>query len=423
MTPRRNLQQWLQHIESVHYRTIDMSLERPRKVLKQLGLSAPPFAVVGVSGTNGKGSSVAYLEAIYGTAGYKVGAYTSPHLVRYNERIRVNGAEASDAELCSTFELVDRLRGDTPLTYFEFSTLVAAEIFRAHEIELAILEVGMGARLDAVNLFDAEVALITSVGIDHVAWLGRDREAIGYEKCGLFRPGRLGVCADPNPPRVIAQQATRVGTRLFQLGVDFGCRLAAGEWDWWGPNHRISGLPGSLDHPIQIQNAAGALMVVECMQARFGVGDAAIRHGLTRARCPGRLQEFAGPPLRILDVAHNVEAVQVLRDHLVNLSTAGRNLAVIAMLQDKPHKAMVDVLAALIDAWYVAPLDVPRGAPAASIVAVVREVIRDCVLSEHASVKAAYQAACDDAAHHDRIVVFGSFHTVGAIMPLLQSTT
>jgi len=420
---RRSLSEWLRYIQSVHHRSIDMTLERPRTVLAKMGLSTSQFVVISVSGTNGKGSSVAMLEEIYIGARYKVGAYTSPHLVLYNERVSINGEPVSDAELCDAFELVEGLRGEVPLTYFEFGTLAAVEIFCNRKVDVALLEVGMGGRLDAVNLFDANVALITAIGIDHVAWLGKDRESIGYEKAGLFRAAAPGICADPDPPQSVRRAAAKVGAKFYQAQIDFHCQMASHNWSWRGPNGPLENLPLPLDGGAsQVQNASGALMVLECLSSDLPLSPWHIRQGLTHAKCPGRLQVISGEPLHILDVAHNVEAVHLLCEFMKRHVVPGLTFAVVGMLQDKPIESMVAMLVTTVDAWHVGSLNVPRGAQSSVIARAIRGASPAAHIAEHLSVQCAYRAACAAATSGDRIVVFGSFYTVGAIMPCLQQT-
>ncbi|MHB8535843.1 MAG: bifunctional folylpolyglutamate synthase/dihydrofolate synthase, partial [Sulfuricaulis sp.] len=309
----RTLSDWLAWIETLHPRTIELGLDRVHAVLDSMGLRRPGFAAITITGTNGKGSATVMCETILRRAGYKVGAYTSPHLIDYAERIRVDGRMVTDAELCAAFERIDAARGTVPLTYFEFGTLAAFEIFKAAKIDIAALEVGMGGRLDAVNAIDSDVAIVTSVDIDHTSWLGDTREAIGREKAGIFRHGRPAVCGDPDPPRVIAAEAARIGARLLQVQRDFSIERGPTEWNWRSGARLRAGLPyPALRGDYQLYNAASVLTALEMLGERFPVTQADIRDGLLSAVIPGRFQVLPGLPVCVLDVAHNAQAARSL---------------------------------------------------------------------------------------------------------------
>ncbi len=415
----RTLQQWLEHIERLHPKTIELGLERVNRVRQALALQ-PVFPVITVGGTNGKGSVCAMLEAILHHAGYRVGCYTSPHLLRYNERIRIGCAEASDADLVRAFSAVESTRGNTPLTYFEFGTLAALWLFAARGVDVAVLEVGLGGRLDAVNAFDADCAVITTVDIDHVDYLGADREVIGYEKAGIFRGGRPAVCADAAPPASLVRHAGETGAQLLVIGTDFGARGQGAHWQYWGP----FGKRGALPHPAlrgacQLANAAAAITALDCLRERLPVAANDIRSGLLQAEIPGRFQVLPGRPAVILDVAHNPQAARALAGNLATMGRAGRTLAVFAMLKDKDIAGVIAALRARIAHWHVAGLPGPRGAGAGELKAALAAAgigsVTRCV-----DVAAAYAQACDMAAENDRILVFGSFYTVAAVMPLLE---
>jgi dihydrofolate synthase/folylpolyglutamate synthase len=407
---------------------MDLTLDRVHAVLAALHLQLPG-AVVSVAGTNGKGSSVAMLESIYIAAGYRVGAYTSPHLVRYNERIRLERNAAADQELAAAFAAVDSARGQIPLTYFEFGTLAAFWVFTQHGVDIAILEVGLGGRQDAVNVVDADVALITSVGLDHMQWLGTTRSTIGAEKAGIMRNGRPVVCADPNPPDTIARAAQGIGAELWCLGVEFGHRGLGGTWDWWGQSGATSGYDEYHDLPlppfngeVQRRNAAGVVTVVHCLRDRLPVALGALREGLQDARLAGRLQILPGLPKRILDVAHNADAVTVLAEFLERQRGHCHTIAVAGVLADKPVTAIVHQLATCFDRWHVAGLGGERGAPSSVLAAAVREIAPGVPVMEHDDPVAAYAAALSAAQCDDCVVIFGSFVTVGAIMESLAVT-
>lgn len=398
---------------------MELGLERVRVVAGRMGLMQPAFCTISIAGTNGKGSTLAMLEAILDAAGYRVGAYTSPHMVSYNERVRIGMQPASDARLCDAFERVEHARGDTPLTYFEFGTMAALQLFREEGLDVAVLEVGLGGRLDAVNVLDADVAMVTSVGIDHTRWLGDDRERIGREKAGIFRGGRPAICVDPDPPASILQSANAVGAQLLRVGQDFSVEAQAGSWCWRSPQRvRVS-----LPHPAmrgahQLRNAAGALMALETLAARLPVTQADVRSGLLTAVLPGRFQTLPGLPVRVLDVAHNPQAASVLAETLKQQPVTGRTYAVIGMLQDKPVAEAMAAMAGVVDRWYLATLAAERGATATQLHAALEASGSAAPAARYDDVPSAYRAACAAACERDRVVVFGSFYTVSDIISL-----
>ena len=403
-------------------------------VLDNMGLRRPRFAAITISGTNGKGSATGMGEAILRRAGYKVGAYTSPHLIAYNERIRINGLPVTDAELCTAFERIEAARGSVRLTYFEYGTIAAFDLFHAGEIDIAVLEVGMGGRLDAVNAIDADAAIVTSVDIDHTSWLGHTREAIGREKAGIFRRGRPAICSDPDPPRIIAEEALRIGAQLLQINRDFFIERTATEWNWRyispGRTHAVgedssgvadqrfrAGLPyPALRGDYQLFNAAAMLMALEALGGRFPVTQADVRDGLLSAVIPGRFQVLPGRPIRVLDVAHNPQAARALAATLRQQPVVGRTFAVFGMLKDKDIESVVGAMAGVVDCWYPATLHVPRGATAAQLMEALSTAGATAPSRGYDDVLQAYGAASRDATESDRIVVFGSFHTVGDIL-------
>ncbi len=412
------LSEWLHWQETLNPAGIELGLERVRTVLDRLGHARPPFTIVTVGGTNGKGSSVAMLESILLAAGCRVGSYTSPHLLRYNERIRLQGVEIGDAELCAAFGRVDQARGDTRLTYFEFGTLAAIDIFVREGVDVALLEVGLGGRLDAVNVLDPDVALVTNVGLDHQEWLGKDRESIGREKAGIFRADGLAVCAEADPPQSLLAEARRLGTRLHRAGMEFGFRRNQDHWSWWGGGKRYDSLPfPRLEGDFQLRNGAAVLMVLELLRQRHRVTEAAIRKGLTSVSLPGRLQILPGEVTRLFDVAHNPHAAAALAEALRELPSSGRTLAVVGMLSDKDHAGVFAPLAAEVDAWYLGDLPVPRNAGVQRLRQALARVIPGGEAYLFPTMAAAYRHAMADASQGDRIVVFGSFHTVAEILP------
>ncbi|KAF0192167.1 MAG: dihydrofolate synthase / folylpolyglutamate synthase [Gammaproteobacteria bacterium] len=412
-----SLQEWLAWQETLHPNAIDLGLERVNAVLRRLGRQSPPYAVITVAGTNGKGSAVAMLHAILAAAGHRVGMYTSPHLLRYNERIRVNGAEVGDDALVQAFDRIDRARGDISLTYFEFGTLAAIEIFAAAGIDVAVMEVGLGGRLDAVNVLDADAALVTTVDIDHTGWLGDNREAIGQEKAGIFRAGRSAVYGDSDPPASLCAHAAALGLALYCFQRDFNYSLQGLSWTWDGPGRRRPALPlPRLRGTVQLRNASAVLMVLELLATRLPVTQGAVREGLLEATLPGRFQVIAGDVTQILDVAHNPQAATVLANNLSQLACAGRTHALVGMLADKDIEGVLRGVRPAIDVWHVAGLDVARGAPAERLIAALQAIgIRDNV-HRYTDVASAWPDVWQRLAPGDRLVVFGSFYTVAAAM-------
>src|SRR5512143_203953 len=378
---------------------------------------APAFPLIVVGGTNGKGSTCAYLEAILGAAGYKTGVYTSPHLLRYNERVRIAGREASDAELVAAFQQVDVARGDTSLTYFEFGTLGAMLQFVGAGVDVAILEVGLGGRLDAVNVFDADAAIVTSVDLDHMDYLGSTREQIGFEKAGIYRTGRPALCADPVPPESLVEHARRIGADLRCVERDFSAQRAGDLWTYRGrdlnwPNLPVPGMAGAF----QLRNAAGALAVLEALRHRLPVGERAIAQGLSTAAVPGRFQRIAESPQVILDVAHNPEAARALASTLRAQPAAGRTLAVVGMLADKDAAGVFAALEGEIDAWWTCTPESPRARDAGALADVLRTHAGAAEVRVQPDVNAALAEARRAASEGDRILVFGSFYTVAAVL-------
>ncbi len=430
----QTLAEWLAWQESLHPETIDLGLERVSIVADRLGLLSPSYKIVTVAGTNGKGSSVAMLEAIALQAGWQVGAYTSPHLLRYNERIRLQGQEVSDAQLCAAFEAIDQARAEISLTYFEFGTLAALVIFAQANPDLVILEVGLGGRLDAVNTLDADVMLLTTVDLDHQAWLGETREEIGHEKAGIFRPGRPAIIGESNPPRSVLNYAEEIGAKLFWFQRDFGFEYAEdsefsqtseSQWDWWSQNRQnsqnreLKNLPQpALAGEIQIQNAAAVLMVLQQLETVGLIADRdAIAQGLQNIQLAGRFQMIAEQPQVIVDVAHNPQAARHLAETLQAQPITGKTIAMVAMLNDKEAAETVRIMDREVDQWIVAGLDkVDRGRSQQEMEQVCADVgISTEKMSGFPTVKAAFQAAKAQASSEDRIVVFGSFYTVAAV--------
>ncbi|SFW21957.1 bifunctional tetrahydrofolate synthase/dihydrofolate synthase [Nitrosovibrio sp. Nv17] len=416
------LEGWLAYLERLHPAAIDMGLARVARVGEALGL-APAFPIVTVGGTNGKGSVCAMAEAILACAGYRVGCYTSPHLLRYNERVRLGRREADDAALCGAFAAVEaaRVRCGVTLTYFEFGTLAAMRLFVQAGVEAAILEVGLGGRLDAVNLFDADCAVLTGIDFDHMDYLGDTREAIGFEKAGIFRQGRPAVCADPDAPDSVLRHADSVGANLLRIGAEFGYSANAADaalWDYRGPGGGRRALPHpALRGACQLRNASACLAALGSLRERLPVTMGDIRRGLMEAALPGRFQVLPGRPATILDVAHNPGAARELADNLAGMGSCRRTYAVFAMLRDKDIEGVARALADRVDRWLIAGTSAPRGATADEVrQALAAAGIGNQDILPFPDVAAAYAAACGEAGEGDRICVFGSFHTVADVL-------
>lgn len=407
----QSLQEWLRYLESLHPKTIALGLERVAEVKQRLQLD-PAFPVIVVGGTNGKGSVSAMLEAIFHAAGYRVGCYTSPHLLDYNERVRIGKRQASDAELCASFAHIEQARNDIPLTYFEFGTLAAMQCFIAHDIEVAILEVGLGGRLDAVNVFDNDCAVVTSIDIDHAEYLGDTRELIAFEKAGIFRAGKTAIFGDPDMPDNIAAQADRIGATLWQLGKQFSFQTAELQWNYAGLSKRSSLPYPALRGTFQLNNASSALAVLDVLKEKLPVSMAAIRRGLTEVELPGRFQVVPGKPQLILDVAHNPHAAHSLAKNLASMQPYPKTYAVCAMLKDKDMAGVIRALIWQVDVWLVAGISAPRGATAEELANVVRQELIDGEVLTFTTVTEALHHAYKVADENDRIISFGSFYTV-----------
>jgi dihydrofolate synthase/folylpolyglutamate synthase len=408
-----SLNDWLEWQETLHPSSIDLSLERVGQVAEHLQCRAPAKVVISVAGTNGKGSSVAMLEAILLRAGYRVGCYTSPHLFRYNERLRLQGEPISDSALCESFARIDHARGENTLTYFEFGTLAALDIMARESLEVALLEVGLGGRLDAVNVVDADAALITSIGIDHTAWLGRDRDAIAREKAGIMRPAKPAVCGDADPPASLIAEADRIGALWRVLGADFSIKQAGRRWHWQGQRSRYRDLPEpALTGTHQLANAAGVLMVLEMLRKCLPVTQTAIESGLKWVRLPGRIQTVPGRVEQVLDVSHNAQAAQALADALRQRPLPGKTHAVIGMLQDKDTESFVRVLEAAVSRWYPVGLQTDRAATAQQLAQRLASVVGMERVTTCESVAGAFKRLKAEVRPGDRVLVCGSFYTV-----------
>lgn len=411
------LHHWLSWQQNLHPHSVDLGLERLTQVMTHLALAQPAHPVITVGGTNGKGSSVAFLEAMLRAGGYRVGVYTSPHLLHYNERIRIDGNAVTDEALCRAFARIDAARGDISLTYFEFGTLAAFDIFQHAALDVAVLEVGLGGRLDAVNALDADTALVTGIALDHTEWLGPDRESIGFEKAGIYRSGRPAICADPEPPASLLKHARAIGAELYCYGQDYHSYPTADGWDWECAGRRLQALPRpALVGEHQRHNAAAALMALHTLAARLPLSEAALRAGIRQARLPGRFQVIPGTVEWVLDVAHNPQGVTVLAQCLRERPCAGRTHAVLGMLADKDAAGVAQALAGVVHQWYPATLAGARGRTGSELATALQAGGATAPMQSFATVQDACQAAQQSAAMGDRIVVFGSFYTVAAAM-------
>ncbi|AOI72932.1 bifunctional tetrahydrofolate synthase/dihydrofolate synthase [Burkholderia ubonensis] len=427
------LDAWLSHLERAHPVGIDMGLTRIGQVKAALGLE---FAcpVITVGGTNGKGSTCAFLETILVRAGYKVGCHTSPHLLAFNERARVNGETVADDALLPHFEAVEAARTSLPepvsLTYFEFTTLAILHLFAARGLDAVILEVGLGGRLDAVNIIDTDCAIVTSIDIDHTEYLGDTREKIAFEKAGIFRPGKPAICGDPAVPQTLIDHADAIGADLWLVGRDFRYEAQPGaerqQWSYLGRDKRYPALAyPALRGANQLINASAALAALESLRAVLPVSAQDIRLGLANVELPGRFQVLPGKPAIVLDVAHNPHAAAVLAQNLGNMGFFPYTYAVFGAMHDKDIDGVLHHLKGEIDHWCVTDLPLPRAASAEQLEAALRhagvEDGPDSSVTRHASPADAFRDALKRASENDRIVVFGSFHTVAGVMAYRKS--
>jgi dihydrofolate synthase/folylpolyglutamate synthase len=421
---RMNLQAWLDYQLRIHPQAVALGLERVAEVAARLGLARPARCVITVGGTNGKGSTVALIEAMARAAGLRVGAYTSPHLLRYNERVRIEGANTSDAALVAAFERIEAVRGDIALTYFEFGTLAALLVFAESGLDLALLEVGLGGRLDAVNLVDPDVAVVTTVALDHMEYLGNDRDTIAIEKAGIFRSGRAAVIGELAPPDALLREAERIGAKVLCAGREyrFGERLG-GKWFWQDDELKLELGRPKLSAPAQLANAAAAIAALRAARDLLSVGADAIAVGIGVATLPARLQRIPGPVEILIDVAHNPQAAQQLSQWMQRNRCGGATQAIFAALADKDAPNMVATLLNVVDQWRLAGLAEGEGR-AQDVDQLWRKVsglMSRTLSSRHASVADALAAARAQAHPGDRILVFGSFHTAAAALKQLQA--
>ncbi|KAF3998281.1 bifunctional tetrahydrofolate synthase/dihydrofolate synthase [Glaciimonas immobilis] len=423
------LDNWLALLESRHFKTIDMGVDRVQLVKQRLGLQ---FAcpVIMVAGTNGKGSTCAMLESMLLRAGYKVGLYIKPHFLKFNERAQVNGVSATDEELIASFEAVEAQRGDISLTYFEFTTLAIMHLLASANLEVVILEVGLGGRLDAVNVIDADIAIVTSIDIDHTDYLGDTREKIGFEKAGIFRAGKTAICSDPVPPQSLIDHANAIGADLWLLGRDFNYTGDKQQWNYGGRSQRRNSLGyPSLRGANQLLNASAALAALEALRFQLPVSAQEVRTGLVTVELPARFQVMPGQPLVVLDVAHNPHAAATLGQNLDNMGFHPYTFGIFGAMQDKDIHGILTQLKGRIDHWCVTDLPLPRAATAEQLKQQLQEV--GVVAQEAAGAEStiqmfpnpaqAYANALSRAGENDRIVVFGSFVTVAGVMKARKS--
>ena len=413
-----SLSEWLAHCEQLHTQAIALGLDRVRTVAERLALRFDGV-VITVAGTNGKGSTCAMLESIAAQAGWRIGVYSSPHLVHFEERCRIDGAAVAEADLLPHFEAVEAARGDVSLTYFEFTTLAILRCMAAARLDLAILEVGLGGRLDAVNVVDADCAIVTSVDLDHMDFLGADREAIGFEKAGIMRPGRPAIVSDPMPPMSVVRHAQAIGADLWRSGIDFNFSGDQLQWAWAGRGRRYSGLAyPALRGANQLVNAAGVLAALTALRERLPVTAQAVRTGLALVELPGRFQIVPGEPTLVLDVAHNPHASAALAANLDAMGFYPATHAVFGAMADKDVEGMLQRLGPLVDHWYFCDLPTPRAARGAALMQAwqglnTRKDVRADAFPDPVQ---AMRAAVERADPADRILVFGSFLTVGGVL-------
>ena len=414
----KTLSEWLAHCEQLHPQAIDMGLDRVRQVAQRMNLRLT-MPVITVAGTNGKGSTCALLEAVYLQAGYKTGVYTSPHLVHFEERCRLVGESPQAEVFASAFECVESARHDTSFTYFEFSTLAILKMMSDAELDVVILEVGLGGRLDAVNIIDPDCAIITSIDLDHTALLGTDRDSIGLEKAGIMRAGQPVVISDPMPPESVVKQAQALGADAWLLGKDFNFSGDQLQWSWAGRGRRYSGLAyPALRGANQLLNASGVLAALEVMRPQLPVTAQAIRNGLAMVELTGRFQIVPGEPVLVLDVAHNPHSVAALAANLDAMGFYPTTHAVFGAMADKDLDSMLKKLLPLVDAWYFTDLPLPRASTAQQLAAdwAALNTRKDVRSSVHETPQKALDAAILAADPTDRILVFGSFYTVGGVL-------
>jgi dihydrofolate synthase/folylpolyglutamate synthase len=411
MTQSQSLSDWLYYLEQIHPQQIELGLQRVRSVAEAANLLALPGIIITVGGTNGKGSTCAMLASILQSAGYSTGVYASPHLLKYNERVKLNGVEASDDDFCAAFAEIEEKRADISLTFFEFGTLAAFSIFKKYRPDVVILEVGLGGRLDATNIIDANVSVITSIDLDHCDWLGNTTDLIAIEKAGIYRANRPAINGEPYPPETLQVAAKQIGTQLYSAGNNYQYQSSERDWNYSGQYWQLKNLPIPV---LPLQNAATALATLEHLS--LSISEDAIHNGLINSQLAGRFQVFQQHPTVILDVAHNPHAARYLANKLTE-QPAKRIIAVVGMLKDKDIGQTFQHLVPKIDYWHLADLVGPRAASAELLAAFLPA---DCSVTCHHDIKNAYSAALAQATENDLVVVFGSFFTVAGVLAITE---
>jgi dihydrofolate synthase/folylpolyglutamate synthase len=415
-----NLHDWLRYIESTHPTSIDLTLDRIKTVVERLHLNFS-FPIITVGGTNGKGSTCAMLESIYKAAGYKVGCYTSPHFLHFNERIKVNAIPVSDEIICEAFSKIEAARKDISLTYFEYGTIAAMIIFANADLDVAILEVGLGGRLDAVNVFDSDCAIVTTIDLDHMDYLGHTREAIGFEKAGIFRSHKTAICGDFNPPKSLIQHCESIHADLKVIGKDFAYEVHHNSFDFLIDTSFVLNLPlPKLQGDFQLANATSALMSVKVMEEKLPLTTEAIKQGLVSTLLPGRFHEVRFNPSLVMDVAHNPQAATSLSLNLKKHAVKGKTIAVFSILKDKDIYSVTKALRGDINQWCIAEIQNERAASIDIIKKAIQQADSSAHIVSFKNIQEAYDFALKEVTINDRIIVFGSFYTVADIMKVIS---
>ncbi|MCG9649486.1 bifunctional tetrahydrofolate synthase/dihydrofolate synthase [Vibrio brasiliensis] len=406
------LSMWLDYLQNIHTSAIDLGLERVQAVAKSANLTKPAPTVITVAGTNGKGSTCALMEAILLDAGYSVGVYSSPHLIRYNERVRVNGQDLADEKHVQAFDFIEKQRGEISLSFFEYGTLAALRLFQTEKVDIVLLEVGLGGRLDATNVVDHDVSIVTSLAIDHVDWLGDDINVIGYEKAGIFRTGKPAICGQPKAPATVAAHADDIGAELYQVEIQYNYQLTdSNTWSWVHGSYQLDDLPVPN---LPLQNAATALMALAT--ANLDISDVNIVKGLENAKLPGRMQVLSTQPTILLDVAHNPHSAEYLVTRVAQQYQNKTIHTVVAMLHDKDIQSTLEALTPVASHWYPASLTGPRAASAQELCQFLPQQT-----TQYQTPVDAFEAALTKSAAEDVILVVGSFHTVGEVLEHWQN--
>ena len=423
-TPRfSKVENWLTWLENLHPKKIDLTLDRAKKVISKLNLDKKKFPSIVVAGTNGKGSSVAFLESIYYESGYKVGSFTSPHLISFNERIKFNQEQITDIDLVNIFQLIDRRREDISLSYFEYSFIAALCYFHTKSVDIGLFEVGLGGRLDVVNSIDHDLSLITSISLDHQSWLGDNRDSIGLEKAGVMRKKQPSVISDRDPPKSILDFSHDIGSIIYKIGNDFDFVAKDNEWDYFSPGCDIYSLNfPSFGGNVQLNNASGAIKSTQILTSSLPVDSINIKKGITKAQIKGRIDRHNISGIEwLFDVAHNPASTKILAEELEFISKKGKIIAIFSMMKDKDIEQSVTYLAPYIDEWHIAPLDGDRGTSSQDIVKTISKkgVFLDTLFLCHDTIDLAYSSVITSARKDDLVVVFGSFRIVSPVMHLL----